>query len=226
FRNKNEKAFFDAIACWDPKNCIAMSDPVDGKFLLIETTNGNTWSVMDSAKMPAAKDGEGAFAASGTCLIANGKNSAFLISGGTDTRVFRTRERGRTWEVVETPIAKGPAAGGIFSVAFRNDLNGIIVGGNYNKPDAADDNLAFTRDGGNTWNPGQGLSGYRSAGAYLNARTVIAVGTNGTDISLDGGRTWEKIGTENLNAVAAKGTKAVWAVGPEGLIVKMTRLPK
>ena len=37
FRNKNEKAFFDAIACWDRKNCIAMSDPVDGQYVLIST---------------------------------------------------------------------------------------------------------------------------------------------------------------------------------------------
>src|SRR3954469_21357721 len=28
-RNTNEKAFFDAFACWDKNNCIAMSDPVD-----------------------------------------------------------------------------------------------------------------------------------------------------------------------------------------------------
>src|SRR5688572_10492819 len=29
FTNTNAKAFFDAIACWDRRNCIAMSDPVD-----------------------------------------------------------------------------------------------------------------------------------------------------------------------------------------------------
>src|SRR5436190_18293639 len=33
FTNKNPKAFFDAIAFWDVNNGIAMSDPVDGKFL-------------------------------------------------------------------------------------------------------------------------------------------------------------------------------------------------
>lgn len=50
---------------------------------------------------------------------------------------------------------------------------------------------------------------------------IIAVGTNGTDLTRDGGKTWKKIGSENLNAVAAKGKKAVWAVGPKGMVVKL-----
>src|SRR5690606_18329912 len=40
FKNDNPKAFFDAIACWNERNCLAMSDPVDGKYLLIRTTDG------------------------------------------------------------------------------------------------------------------------------------------------------------------------------------------
>src|SRR6476469_1538354 len=54
FRNKNAKAFFDAIACWDGKNCIAMSDPVDHKFVFVETKDGGRWSPIDTTKMPAA----------------------------------------------------------------------------------------------------------------------------------------------------------------------------
>src|SRR3954469_13457649 len=38
FRNKNEKAFFDAIACLNKTACVAMSDPVNGRFLLIVTS--------------------------------------------------------------------------------------------------------------------------------------------------------------------------------------------
>jgi len=35
FKNTNEKAFFDALACFDRENCLAVSDPVEGKFVLI-----------------------------------------------------------------------------------------------------------------------------------------------------------------------------------------------
>lgn len=221
FINKNEKAFFDALACWDAKNCIAMSDPVDGHYVLISTTDGENWKPIVSNKMPAAKDGEAAFAASGTCLIVNGKNDVFLVSGGNDARVFRSTDRGVTWTVAETSIKKGTSGSGIFSIAFRNALHGVLVGGNYEKPDDANINLAFTGDGGKTWRNGNGLSGYRSAVTYINDKTMIAVGTNGTDISRDRGATWKKIGSEDLNAVVAKGKKAVWAVGPKGYVGRL-----
>ena len=223
FTNTNEKAFFDAIACWDAKNCIAMSDPVDGHYLLINTTDGETWQPIVSNQMPAAKEGEAAFAASGTCLYINPKNGdVFLVSGGNDARVFKSIDRGKTWTSATTPIAKGTPGSGIFSIAFRNELHGTIVGGNYEKPNEPANTLAFTRDGGKTWFAGEGLSGYRSAVTYVDDRTTIAVGPNGTDISTDRRATWKKIGSEDLNAVAAKDKNSVWAVGPKGLVVELS----
>lgn len=221
FRNKNESAFFDAIACWDRDNCMAMSDPVGGKYVLIQTTDGSVWREIGTDKMAPARDGEAAFAASGTCLVTQGPRNIFLVSGGTDARVFRSDNRGLTWFVADTPLPKGTSGSGIFSIALRDAKNGVIVGGNYENPDGAINNLAFTTDGGRTWKAGKGLTGYRSAVAYINNRSIIAVGTNGTDISRDGGRTWSKFGSENLNAVASKGSRAVWAVGPNGGVFRM-----
>ena len=222
FRNTNEKAFFDAIACWDAKNCIAMSDPVDGYYVLINTTDGETWKPIVSNQLPAAKDGEAAFAASGTCLYINPANGdVFLVSGGNDARVFKSADRGISWSAATTPIVKGTPGSGIFSIAFRNALHGTIVGGNYEKPGETANAVAFTRDGGKTWYEGEGVSGYRSGVVYVDDRTTIAVGTNGSDISHDRGGKWKKIGDDNLNSVAAKGKKAVWAVGPKGLVVRM-----
>lgn len=223
FKNTNEKAFFDAIACWDASNCIAMSDPVDGHYVLMNTADGENWKPIVSNQLPAAKEGEAAFAASGTCLYINPKNGdAFLVSGGNDARVFKSADRGKTWMSAATPIVKGTAGSGIFSIAFRNELHGTIVGGNYEKPSEPANTVAFSRDGGKSWYDGEGLTGYRSAVTYIDDRTTIAVGTNGTDISYDRGGTWKKIGDENLNAVATKGKNAVWAVGPKGLVVRLT----
>ena len=222
FSNKIEKAFFDAIACWDRNNCIAMSDPVDGHYVLISTTDGGAnWRPIVSNQMPAAKDGEAAFAASGTCLYIAPGGAVYLVSGGSDARVFRSSDRGLTWTVAETPLVKGTPGSGIFSITFRNELHGTAVGGDYEKPNDANNNLAFTRDGGKTFYEGEGLGGYRSAVTYIDDRTLIAVGTNGTDISLDRGGSWKKIGDDNLNAVTAKGRKAVWAVGPNGFVAKL-----
>ena len=57
FKNTNEKAFFDAVAFWDKTHGIAMSDPVDGKYVLIETTDGETWKPLDTSQMPNAASG-------------------------------------------------------------------------------------------------------------------------------------------------------------------------
>ena len=161
-RTRIEKAFFDALAFWDSKNGMAMSDPVDGKYFLLKTTDGETWKPAETDKMANAKDGEAAFAASGTCLITNGKNDIFLVSGGNDARVFRSENRGLNWLVSNTPIVKGTAGSGIFSIAMFDKKRGVIVGGNYEKPDEIKNNLAFTSDGGKTWMLGKGLNGYRS----------------------------------------------------------------
>jgi photosystem II stability/assembly factor-like uncharacterized protein len=217
FHNKDEKAFYDAIACWHRKNCIAMSDPVGGYFLLLSTSDaGATWKQIVSNSLPGAKNGEAAFAASGTCLYISPKGIAYLVSGGNDARVFRSTDRGVTWIVANTPIVRGTAGSGIFSIAMHDTLNGVIVGGNYEKPNEVKESLAFTSDGGETWRPGAGLSGFRSGVAIVDKKTIVAVGTNGADFTIDGGKTWKKIGDDNMNAVAAQGREAIWAVGPKG----------
>jgi photosystem II stability/assembly factor-like uncharacterized protein len=99
--------------------------------------------------------------------------------------------------------------------------NGVIVGGNYEKPNETVNNLAFTSDGGKTWITGSGLTGYRSGVTYVNKKTIVAVGTNGSDITRDGGKTWKQIDKEDYNAVQAKGKRAVWAVGPKGMVAKL-----
>lgn len=222
FKNTNEKAFFDAIACWDKDSCMAMSDPVDGKFLLIKTVNGGKdWKPVGTDKMAAVAEGEAAFAASGTCLITQGKNGVFLISGGNAARVFRSNDRGLTWFTATPPITKGTAGSGIFSIAMNDVKNGVIVGGNYEKPDLNENTTAFTTDGGKTWTSGKGLSGYRSGVVYINKKTIVAVGSNGSDLSEDGGKTWKKLDSNNYNSVSAKNKLSIWAVGPNGMVASM-----
>lgn len=223
FRNKNEKAFYDAIACINSKLCEAVSDPVDGRFLFIGTYDGEQWQeISPNLPIPPLSNvGEAAFAASGTCLI--WKNAfAYLVSGGTAARVYKAPYFLRiSWKVSDTPMVSGSPGAGIFSIAMYDSKNGVIVGGNYEKPDEAKDNLAFTIDGGTTWKLGSGLGGYRSAVTFVDKKTIIAVGTNGSDITRDGGKTWKVLGKEDLNAVQSKGRKATWAVGPKGMVAKL-----
>jgi photosystem II stability/assembly factor-like uncharacterized protein len=221
FQNKNEQAFFDAVACWDRNNCIAMSDPVDNHFVLIQTKNGSTWEPIDTSKMPATKDGEAAFAASGTCLITQGKNNAFIVSGGMAARVFRSTDRGLTWTVADTPMVHGTSGGGIFSIAMFDGKNGVIVGGNYEQPNDRTSTFALTDDGGEHWQLGPRVTGYRSGVVFVDRKTIVAVGTSGSDVSYDRRLLWNGIGSENLNAIGEKGKNAVWSVGPKGGVYRM-----
>ena len=221
FVGTQKETFFDAIACWDSKSCLAMSDPVGGHYYLIATKDGETWTPVTSTKPAATVDGEAAFAASGTCLIANGKTSAFIVSGGDAARVFKSVDRGVTWTVASSPMVFGTSGSGIFSIAMWDAKNGVIVGGNYEKPNDNKSNLAFTTDGGATWIAGKGLGGYRSGVAYVDSKTLVAVGSSGSDMSTDGGQTWTNLDKINYNAVQAKGKKAIWAVGASGYVATM-----
>ena len=158
FTNKNPKGFFDSIAFWDAKHGVVLGDPVadeSGKlaFEVLMTDDGQTWRVLPDAKMPAAMDGEGAFAASNSCIaVLPGSNSnLWFATGGKVARVFHSPDRGQSWEVFDTPVVHGPESAGIFSIAFRDSLHGVIAGGDYKRPRDDGPNLAFTDDGGKTW---------------------------------------------------------------------------
>lgn len=221
FRNTIKGVFFDCFDFWDATHGMAMSDPVDGRYLLLYTEDGTTWA--QDPQAPANMEAEAAFAASGTCLVAAGQQHAFLATGGgAQARVLVSSDRGATWHAATTPVPAGAASAGIFSLAFRDAYNGIAAGGDYQKP-AEEHIVAATKDGGRTWSA-VGRTSYVSGAAFIPAsNTVFAVGTKGTRISRDAGATWRTLDTLEYNAVhfAADGTG--YAVGPRGRIAKLTK---
>lgn len=223
FVNREPKAFYDCFAMYpDGRHGLAMSDPVKGKFKIIRTSDGGrSWSAVPRKGMPKAKDGEFAFAASGTCLVTQGKRNAYLASGGTAARVFFSRDRGLTWKVRRSTIPAA-AAGGVFSVDFRNRSYGLSVGGDFEKEDDGTDASSYTTDRGRTWRAGGDLGGYRSGLSFKGGATAIAVGPSGTDVTRDGGRTWHTFSTRDYDAVqCVDGT--CWASGPEGAVGILVR---
>ena len=136
FKNADPAAFFDAMAFWDEKNGIALSDPVQGQFQLIVTDDGGAnWKPLAATNLPPALPKEGAFAASGTCLVTQGTSDVWFCTGGAKAaRVFHSKDRGQHWTVSETPLIAGADSAGVFSIAFRDEQHGMIVGGDYRKP--------------------------------------------------------------------------------------------
>jgi len=177
FTNKDPRGFFDSMAFWDAKHGIVLGDPIPDDtgrlhFELLITDDGQNWTPIPPGHLPEAKEGEGAFAASNSCIaIVEERSSSAALGAGNDgvspsrttdpniwfatggkaARVFHSPDRGKTWEVVDTPILHGPDSAGIFSIVFRDAQHGVIAGGDYKHADDDGPNLAFTDDGGKIW---------------------------------------------------------------------------
>lgn len=215
--------FFDAIAFWDRDNGIALSDPVDSAFFLLQTRDGGrTWSRIAPGTLPRVLPGEAAFAASGSSLVLVPPATIHIgTGGGGRARVMTSHDRGRSWSVTETPVHAAGGAAGIFALSFGDAKNGMAVGGDYTQPRLAATSVSTTTDGGRSWRaspqpPSAYLSGV-SVQASWEGVSAVAVGLAGTFISLDHGSSWKQTDSTALNSIRTNGPVTV-VVGPRGRI--------
>jgi len=227
FTNPDSTAFFDCFDFWDASHGMAFSDSHDGRFTMVATEDGRTWAPIDPATLPPANEGEGGFASSGTCLVAWGDSSAWIGTGASPAgpRVLRTVDRGRTWTAMAAPLPAGRGAG-ITTVAFRDALNGAVLGGDIGRPDSVTDNVAFTRDGGASWTlaarpPFTGAVYGSSFVPGAPVPALVAVGPKGLAFTLDDAATWTPLDTLNHWGVGFAAPDAGWAVGPQGRITRI-----
>jgi photosystem II stability/assembly factor-like uncharacterized protein len=226
--NPDKDGFYDAIAFWDAKNGIVLGDPVDGRFVIRTTEDGGaTWKVPEGLAIYKSFPGEGAFAASGTCLFAlKGGNDAWFVTGGAKvSRVFHTINRGRNWSSWVTPVAAGNPSSGLFSVTFLDNKRGFAAGGDYKQPQFAGLNGVRTEDGGQHWTAAPiSATGFMSAVVPVpgTGTDLVAVGLAGEAVSHDAGRTWTSTGKEPMNAAVFSAVDTGWAVGPKGMILRFS----
>jgi photosystem II stability/assembly factor-like uncharacterized protein len=136
------------------------------------------------------------------------------------------------WKSSQIPVGAGSDSSGTFAVAYRypvtigvcaectfNDNSIFVaVGGDYKNPGDLAKTAAWSSDGGESWVAATTPPhGYRSAVAWSDAQKAwIAVGTNGSDISRDDGKTWHPLDDGNWNALSLP-----FVVGPNGRIAKL-----
>jgi photosystem II stability/assembly factor-like uncharacterized protein len=216
--------------------------------LRVTHDGGNAWiPAVDPEMNTPGKNlqplpGESLFAASNSAMAAA---DGWIWLGTSKARVLRTRQGGFAagacagagagdpfsgscgipwvdWQSAQTPLASGNDSSGVFSLAFRDQKHGVAVGGDYRKPDEVSGNAAYTSDGGQHWSAAANAPhGYRSAVAWDQTQQAwITVGSNGSDISYDDGKTWQWLDSGNWNALSLP-----WAVGPHGQIGKLGTLP-
>lgn len=228
FTNQNPQGFFDAMAFWDSKHGIVLGDPVPDekdklKFELLETEDGRNWQRIRASRMPDAIAGEGAFAASNSSLaiLRSGNDpDIWFATGGKVARVFHSPDRGQSWTVVETPIVQGVDSAGIFSIAFRDRLHGLIAGGDYKHANEDVPDLASTKDGGKTWRLMRmaDVRGYLSAVAY-DPRSSPRWFLLGPDFVTDSSRNERaRYPDQKFNAISTFPEGGALLAGPKGAI--------
>lgn len=225
--NPDPAGFFDCMDFWDANHGIVIGDAIGMQVAILTTANGGaTWSRVAPTSLPAAQQGDGSFAASGTCLVTRPGGRAWIVaSNPARARVLRTADFGRTWTADSLPITTHSGSGPQ-SIAFRDNNNGIALGGgNGAKP--GDLLAASTRDGGHTWvtRASPPLRTGVWGGVYVpSARrpTVVAVGPGGAVFSTDDGASWATIDSLEYWSVGFASGRAGWAVGTRGRITKLS----
>lgn len=215
YRNADSLAFFDAFGFWNANEGVLFGDPLaDGRMLLLFTQDGGrSWLTAADSMRPLFAPGEAAFAASGTAMQCSGDSTLALVSGGAVSRLWFSTNRGRTWDFragnKPNPALYGehanfpdtlppekarlyygaPSRGG-FSLALTPDSMWAVVGGDYQNEAHAQGHFAVF--GYNQWwGARQATRGYRECLLVMDTMTWLATGPSGSDISWDGGLTWQ-----------------------------------
>ncbi|MBS1745607.1 MAG: oxidoreductase [Bacteroidetes bacterium] len=225
FRDDRTGMFLDAMDFDENGNGMVVGDPIDGKLFIATTSNyGDSWlKLKENDNQYTAATGEAFFAASGTNIkIAGNRSNPFIcfVTGGTDSRLFVNGSP------AGLDIIHGKESEGANSVDVDPAIKKIaIVGGDFSNDTLTKNNIEiFTVDGQRLLKaPVQTPPhGYRSCVAFLTPTVLIACGTSGVDVSMDGGLNWKLISGESFHvcAKAKKGT-AVFLAGKNGRIAKV-----
>jgi len=230
FKNPDKDGFWDAIQFDGKEDGMLIGDPVGGYFAVFITQDGGqSWTRQKPDGLEAIASQESIFAASNSSLaLFSDLAHRFFVTGGPGGSLFiqchgELEVSGKPENVTclkspkRLPLARGKASTGAFSFGFESKFY-IAVGGDYTKPNESAGTAAWSADGGEHWTASATPShGFRSAVQWSEAQRVwITVGTNGSDISRDDGKTWQPLDDGNWNALSLP-----FVVGPKGRIARL-----
>lgn len=126
---------------------------------------------------------------------------SFVTGGTAGARVYRgvpdtgdCRGCMQQWVMQSIPVGSSSASSGAFAISLRDNDHGVIVGGDYTKPDDGSQSAVYTSNGSAWLQPQTMPHGYRSSVEYdFKHKAWITVGTNGTDVSTDDGKNWRAL---------------------------------
>ncbi len=115
YKEEDDAVFYDAMTFWNDMEGIAVGDTMDGCISILITRDGGlTWKKLPCSDLPEEIEGEGAFAASNTNISVVGDKTWIA----TTKRILFSSDKGRTWQIQQTPISSTAPTEGIYSIAF------------------------------------------------------------------------------------------------------------
>ena len=221
FEDNNKGMFLDAMD-FNGKNGVVIGDPVNNKIFLATTHNsGDSWQIVQNS--PAALEGEGFFASSGSNIQVLGDSADMKLlyaSGGKVSRLFLGND-----PPVVLDLLQGKESQGANSVAALKG-KAVITGGDFAHDSIREKNciLLDLKDMAHPVfsYPVEPPHGYRSCVKALTDSIWISCGTSGVDYSEDGGKHWDLISRQGFHVVQkAKKGNAVYLAGSNGRIAQL-----
>lgn len=227
FTNSDSTAFFDCFTFFDAKRGVAFSDASGGRTVMLRTEDGGArWALLPANSLPAPLPREGAFAASGGCLVHSGSADAWVATGSPEARLLHSSDRGLTWTPLATPFVKGDGAG-MTATSWLDPKRGIGVAARISqmRTDTASAIVGVTDDGGVTWTmrTRPDIKGSIFGVAWVpgpDRVTAVAATLAGLLVTRDAAVTWTAATPHQYWSVGGIGRSA-WGVGPGGRITKL-----
>lgn len=242
--NRDKEGFWDAIYFDRNRWGWLLGDPVHESFVLLRSDDGGkNWTDYQNKGLKTEPGVKGAFAASNSALVAFGGFVSFGAGGENGGTVYsvsessvcldncsaedlRRGERQEKWDRHLVLVGQNSESSGVFSIGSRpssarraigTDIL-VAVGGDFTKPNDPQRTAASRIEYDGPWIPSTTPPhGYRSAVQWSEPLKLwITVGTNGSDISRDDGKTWQPLDDGNWNALSLP-----FVVGPNGRIARL-----
>lgn len=239
YQNQDSAAFIDGMDFWNRRKGLLYGDAIGGRMLLLYTNDGGwTWQERKDKHRPVMQAGEASFAASGTGISCMDNGRVVVATGGQTARLLQSRNRGKRWRTIATPMTHGSASKGIYTFMPTQYVgHWLIAGGDYRNDTDRTDNCYYTHNKGKTWQaPVATTRGYRECLTQLQdyptkgvgPTSTFAVGPTGIDISHDEGKTWQALSDDKDLHVArpSRDHRCLFVAGGKGKVGVMKTWPR
>lgn len=195
YNDASGASFSNVVHFWDANNGFCQGDPINGEYELYTTTDGGAnWNLVPGANIPNPLN------ANEYGYVRDIEVVGDTVWFGTNTgRLYRSPDKGYTWEVFQTPETDMGNA----SYSFRDGGTGLMnVGGT----------IYRSTDGGETWNQVTTTGTVAESNiCYIEGTDVVFSTGTGSSYSEDGGTTWNVIDTDQHTYVEFLNPSIGWS---------------